>query len=470
MSKGRELLKNSAILIVAKIATTFVSFLLMPLYTAILTTEEYGESDVYSSLSMILLPLLTLQIEMSLFRFFISDKDKAEKRKTVTSAFCVMTICLGGATMIYLAITSFVMVKYRFILLMYYSTLALFTMLLQGARAKGDNLCYGMATFLGSFVSILMNLLLVAWLRYGVLGILIAQIVSNILTSIYILLHTRILGYFQVSSFEYEKCKKMLNYSVPLIFNQISSWVMNYSDRLIVLRLLNMGMNGIYAVANKFSNILMMLFNMYTIAWTENIIRSIDSENNEKYLSKVLNLSFNVYLVVITGIINLMPFVFNWLINEAYAEAYPHIPLLLIATFFYGIAAMFGCIYIAYGKTKSVSLTSTVAALINVIVHLLLVRPIGLYAASISTIVSFFMMFSYRYMDVRKFCAVRIEIKSVISTIVISLISCGAYWSRKPIFIVGGFILNILNIICITANHKQMLCLMRDSIKKKYKP
>ena len=117
MSKGKELVKNTAILMAAKLATHFVSFFLMPLYTAILSTEEYGESDIYSTLATILLPFFTLQIEMSLFRFFISDKDDNEKRKTVTSAFFISAICLGTSAVIYLAVSSFIEVKYRFYLL-----------------------------------------------------------------------------------------------------------------------------------------------------------------------------------------------------------------------------------------------------------------------------------------------------------------------------------------------------------------
>lgn len=460
MSKGKDLVKNTAILMAAKLATHFVSFFLMPLYTAILSTEEYGESDVYSTLATILLPFFTLQIEMSLFRFFISDKDEAERKKTVTSAFCISGICLGAAAVIYLAVSAFVTVKYRFVLLLFYSSLTLLTLLLQTARAKGDNICYGTATFLSSFISILLNLLLVAWLRYGVVGILSAQIISNVITSCFILIRTRILRYFRISILDYEKSIKMLKYSTPLILNQISSWVINYSDRLIILKLLNIGMNGIYAVANKFSNILAMLFNMYMVAWTENIVRTMDSENNEQYLSKVIGLSFNAYLIVITGIINLMPFVFGWLINEAFADAYPHIPLLLFSTFFYGMAAMIGSIYVAYGKTKSVSITTAVSALINVTVHISLVRIIGLYAASVSTIVSFILLFIYRLIDVQKFCPIRIELKKVILPLAIVLVSCAAYWSQNTVYIIIGLLLNLLDLTYIAANNKQMLISM----------
>lgn len=42
MSNGGELAKNTAVIAVGKIATQLVSFLLLPLYTAVLSTEDYG--------------------------------------------------------------------------------------------------------------------------------------------------------------------------------------------------------------------------------------------------------------------------------------------------------------------------------------------------------------------------------------------------------------------------------------------
>ena len=82
MSRGKELVKNTGILLTAKISRQIVSFLL-PLYTALLTTEEYGHVDVYMSLAMIVIPFLTLQVEMALFRFFITNKEQSKRQEIV---------------------------------------------------------------------------------------------------------------------------------------------------------------------------------------------------------------------------------------------------------------------------------------------------------------------------------------------------------------------------------------------------
>ena len=62
MSREGKLIKNTAIIMVGKICTQMISFFLLPIYTAILSTEEYGIVDLLNTLISLLLPLITLQI------------------------------------------------------------------------------------------------------------------------------------------------------------------------------------------------------------------------------------------------------------------------------------------------------------------------------------------------------------------------------------------------------------------------
>lgn len=106
MSRGKDLLKNTGILIVAKISTQFVSFLLLPLYTALLSTTEYGEIDIYTSLVMIVVPFLTLQLEMGMFRFFITEKSNTNRCKIISTTFTISFFTVVVASDIYAVIAT----------------------------------------------------------------------------------------------------------------------------------------------------------------------------------------------------------------------------------------------------------------------------------------------------------------------------------------------------------------------------
>ena len=85
MNRGRELAKNTMIISIGKIGTQFVSFLLLPLYTAKLTTEEYGTVDLLNTYISLLIPIIVFQIEQAIFRYLIDAREKEyEKEKLIT--------------------------------------------------------------------------------------------------------------------------------------------------------------------------------------------------------------------------------------------------------------------------------------------------------------------------------------------------------------------------------------------------
>ena len=51
MNQKKELIKNTLIISIGKFSTQLVSFLLLPLYTTLLTTSEYGQYDLLNTIS-----------------------------------------------------------------------------------------------------------------------------------------------------------------------------------------------------------------------------------------------------------------------------------------------------------------------------------------------------------------------------------------------------------------------------------
>ena len=67
--------------------------------------------------------------------------------------------------------------------------------------------------------------------------------------------------------------KDMVKYSAPLVPNSISWSIINMSDRLILTGLVSSAANGIYAMANKFPNIINVLYGYFYTAWKESAAR-----------------------------------------------------------------------------------------------------------------------------------------------------------------------------------------------------
>ena len=100
MTKENTLIKNTIIVTIGKICTQLVSFFLLPLYTALLSTEEYGVVDLLNTLVNLIVPVFIMQMDQGIFRFLIENRDKEEKKNqliTVTMYFMAVQIVLYTA-------------------------------------------------------------------------------------------------------------------------------------------------------------------------------------------------------------------------------------------------------------------------------------------------------------------------------------------------------------------------------------
>ena len=87
MNRYRYLLKNIGLLTLSSFATKLLSFFLVPLYTNILSTTEYGIFDLFNTTISVLLPILTLNIQESVMRFAIDNNYNKKAIVTVATKY-----------------------------------------------------------------------------------------------------------------------------------------------------------------------------------------------------------------------------------------------------------------------------------------------------------------------------------------------------------------------------------------------
>ena len=78
MEKYKYLVKNIGALTIGQFGTNFLVFLLVPIYTSILSTEDYGTYDLIYNTVLLLVPFLTLNIAESTLRFSIDNNSEKE--------------------------------------------------------------------------------------------------------------------------------------------------------------------------------------------------------------------------------------------------------------------------------------------------------------------------------------------------------------------------------------------------------
>ena len=434
------MVKNTIIITIGKVCTQLITFLLLPVYTALLSTEEFGIVDLLNTLVSLCLPIVTFQIEQAVFRKLIDSRNNNEEIKsTITTTFFTILIQSGIYLTIFCIIAPFIHNDYKFFLATNVIACVFSSVMLQIVRGLGDNKKYAIGSFITASITVLLNVVFIVGFKWGAYGMLSATLIGNLVCTIYIVLAKRIYKYINIKQYNRLLLKKMWKYSFPLIPNAISWWIFNSSDRIIVSSILGVAQTGILSASYKFSSVYITIYNIFNMTWTESAALHIDDKDNSEFFSNIINTTLKLFTAICFGIIAVMPFIFPIMINKKFGDSYNHIPILMISSLFNVIVGLISVIYIAKKDTKAVAKTSIIAAIINFIVNIGLINFIGLYAASISTLIAYLTMVVYRLYDVKKYIKLKLDKKFILSAIIMI-----------PILLISYYINNIyLNVAII---------------------
>lgn len=455
MSRERNLVKNTGILAIGQLSSKVFTFLLLPVYTSLLLPDDYGTVDVLQTIISLVLYIVTMQLESAVFRYIIDDReDRLNIKQYVSSAFFAIAVMASATTIVSLLANFFFIFPHVELFIFSIWAQSVYFLLSNVARGLGKNVDYSIASFIVTLSSLLVNIFLIVLLKIGAASILVALIVSNTIGSFYFFTKLKLWNYIGWNAFNIDALRSMLKYSLPLIPNAISWWVANTSDRILILFFLGSGVNGIYAAANKIPTIYTTIFSVFNLAWSESVSLSMKDNDSQVYINSMMNKSYKFFSFLNFGIVICMSFMFDVLIGSNYADSYNHIYILLIAIFVNSMCSLMGGILTGLKDSKAIGWTTLVGAMVNFLVNICLINSFGIYAASISTLVSYIVIFICRYRVVKRSIKITISRTYTLQFIVAFVIITIAYFMRNNIisFIVLGAL-----IVWGTAQNREIL-------------
>lgn len=450
MNQKKQLMKNTIIIAIGKLSTQIISYLLLPLYTSKLDPSEYGNYDFICTLSIFLCPIITLLMEESMFRYLIDANSKVERKKIVTQTI----IYTFAGTVVFTVLASLIMGFGTDYTPMYITAIITFVIsnILIGlsnalSRGLGKIKLYSISNFILGISTIILNIVFILALKAGAEGLLWANTIANAFTSIVIFGILKLPKY--IGKIDKPLMKDMIKYSVPLVPNSISWSIINMSDRIILTQMVSSAANGIYAMANKFPNIINVLYGYFYTAWKESAAKIVKEDNKNQYYNSIYHDAKRFLYAVTICLIAVMPFAFPIFINEAYDEAYIYIPIVMIATYYSNLSSFYGGIFSAYKDTKIMGTTTIVAAVINLVVDLIFVNTFKIYAACFSTLIANLIVYFYRKKKLKKYLKLK-ELKWQGPMLFLAII-CLAYYA-KYIPAIGNnivllWVINVISLI-----------------------
>ncbi len=414
--------KASLVLMAAQLIIKGLSVLTSPIYTRLLSTDEYGQVSLFFSWYEILIVFTGLCLSKGVFNNGMMDfkKDREEFTLSLYTLSLISTACIGCITIL---ICEFV---YNFIKLPIYLIVYMFVLL---ALEEGYALWVVRQRFEYKYKATFIASVTMAVVApiCGIAGILFfdnnpvaARIMGarNVFAVIYCAAIVSML-YKAGTKIKVTYWKYALRFNLPLIPHYLSLHVLNHSDRIMISELDSKATAGIYSVAYNGASIIKIFWqsiNASLIPWTY--------EKCEKKQYKELNIMVQIiltcYAVVCVCFMVLAPEIMKILAPASYMEGIYAIPSITAGVYFSSVYYIFANVVYYYKKPKYVMYSSCFAAIANVVLNYLFIPKYGFLAAGYTTLVCYVLQAIFDYFAMRK--TVKEKIYDIKPVIIISLL------------------------------------------------
>ena len=385
---------------------------MIPLYTSVLSTSEFGSVDLMSSTASLLSPILLLSIQDATLRFTMDNNYKKEDVLSTS-----LNVVLKGTTILTIAIVLIGIVRifpvsnqYLLFLWMIFVLGAISSIFNLYLKAENKAKIIACSGIIGTIAVCSCNYLFLVVLKYGVAGYMFSNVISLLLQIIYQLITGKI--YKDIHFKKYNNISKpMIRYSSPLIANSISWWVNNASDRYILTAVRGIAESGIYTVAYKIPTILTLFQNIVYNAWSISAIAEFDENDTDGFIGRNYEL-YSCISILICSILLVMNIpLARFLYKGDFFNAWKCVPFLLLGTVFSGISQFEGSLYAAVKETRLVAKTTVVGAITNTILNIVLICIFGAIGAAISTCVGYCITWLLRTMFMQRFVKMKVNWK-----------------------------------------------------------
>lgn len=401
MGKLKYLSKNIALFSISNFVSKILVFLLVPFYTNILTTYEYGVADVIQVTLLLLVPMITLNIGEAALRFGVEEENSRYKiydvgiKYVLRASIIVAFICFalrGVISAVPINGINGAEIKWYLLLFVFlFASNALYEFLVlyfQGCELV-ETVVIGSISCTAATIGF--NLFFLLGLRIGLNGYIFSQILAyGVAASIMILSGRRKVKKPQEEPLELED--RMLTYSKPMIVYSTASWVNNAVDRYFVLYLCGAAINGVYGVAYKIPAILMVFQRIFAQAWQMSATKAHGDSDSDDFFSEMYKI-YNSFMVIgCAFLILIVRPLAAFLFRKEFYEAWKFVPPLLISVIFGALTGFLGSICLAHKDSKSMGKATGVGALVNVILNLLFIPYFQAMGAAVATGISYFTM------------------------------------------------------------------------------
>ncbi len=431
MSRKRKLLSDTLVLGIGTFGSKLLVFLLMPLYTAFLSTSQYSTAEILTSTANLIIPLACVGIANGIFRF------AAERNSDRVAVFSSSIVLFGIGTVIFLLLSPLLFLipyfdGYAWMIPLYVIMANLHSVCSQYIRALDKPKLFALQGVLNTLLTVLLNVLfLVVW-DMGVMGYVLSVILGNLLTTGFLVIRERLWRAFSIDRIDRTLMKELLRFSLPMVPTTVCWLITDLSDRYLVTYYCGEAINGIYSAAYKIPTIVNLISSIFMQAWQYSAVsQASDKDAGRRFYSEVFGGFLSVIFIGASGLILLTEPLTALLLNHRYAEAATFMPTLLCAVAIEAIVSFLAAVYMVKKKSMNSFVTAMSGAILNLILNFILIPRMGAIGAAVATLASYGLVFLLRMIDVPRLIRFRLYLPRLSANLILLLLSC-VIMTQKP--------------------------------------
>lgn len=389
-----------------------IAFLTTPLFSRLLSQEEYGMVGLYSTWVVILTIVITLELATGVFnKAMIRFED--DQDGYTSSSLILISILVAFFAVIYIGfhttINRLIGLPPLIIALMFVEILATTTWDLYAIRKRFDYeyreivITTVVVNLLATAISLLLVILMPEHRAE-------ARIVGIVLT------HSIVYAYFYFRILH--KGKKYINkdywtyslkYNLPLIPHYLSQQILNQSDRIMIANIRGNADAGIYTLAYQVAAVIQIITNAVHVTFMPWCFQCLKNNEPQKIGKRAFQIEVVIGILCLAFSLFAPEFVLI-LGGESYYSAIYIIPPVSMSVVYLTMYSFFANIEFYFEKTKIVMLASIFVAVTNIILNWIFIPLYGFVAAGYTTLVCYVLYAAVHYYYMRKICkANRIE-------------------------------------------------------------
>lgn len=397
-----------------------VNLLTTPIFSRILTTSDYGITSTYSSWYNIFTIFITLNLSAGIYNNALIDFDK--ERDKATSSFLSISILLSIITFII-----YVLFKEPIKQLLGLSEYLIDFMFVNFLTAPAWGFFLTKEKFDYKYIKPLI-ITVITFIMNPIIGIIgiklfpdnkaVAKVIFSGIPTV--IVNTILLIYILKKGkcfYNRKYWKYALAFNIPLIPHYLSNVILAQSDRIMIQKIIGDSAAGIYGVSYNLSQVIQGVFVGINAAWIPFTYKSLKLENYKK-IGNYSNLLLAFVGAISVLLVILAPEIITILAPFEYYAAVWVIPPIVLGLYFSFLSSLFANIEFYYKKNIFVTIATSCAAILNIILNSIFIPKFGFIAAGYTTAVGYLVLAIAHYIFMKK-----IEIKEIYNLKKILLIS-----------------------------------------------